>query len=95
MAKFNLDRQQGRGDQDVIQLAALLHDIADWKYHDGNEQAGPKKAQSWLEQLQMDSSIVNHVCEIIQDLSFKGAGASTVMSTKEGMIVQDADRLTP
>ncbi|MFD1436333.1 HD domain-containing protein [Kroppenstedtia eburnea] len=89
---IRIGREEG-GDMDVIQLAALLHDIADWKYHGGNEQAGPEKARSWLERLQADSTVIDHVCEIIQDLSFKGADLPSSMNTREGMIVQDADRL--
>lgn len=77
----------------VVQLAALLHDIADWKFHDGDETAGPKAAREWLEKLDVDKNIILHVCTIIKDMSFKGAGAITKMKTMEGMIVQDADRL--
>jgi len=77
----------------VVQLAALLHDIADYKFHGGDESVGPKVARAWLEKLAVDEDIVAHVCEIIQDLSFKGAGVKTEMRTREGMVVQDADRL--
>lgn len=92
MNSIRIGRKEG-GDMDVIQLAALLHDIADWKYYGGNEQTGSEKARSWLERLQVDLTVIDHVCEIIRDLSYKGAGTPTVMNTKEGMIVQDADRL--
>lgn len=77
----------------VVQLAALLHDIADWKFNDGNFSAGPKLAQEWLEKLQVGEDIISHVCEIIKGVSFKGAGVTAKMSTTEGMVVQDADRL--
>lgn len=77
----------------VIELAALLHDIADWKFNEGDEHAGPRAARVWLEKLQVDASDIKHVCQIIGDLSFKGAGVRTPMKTTEGMIVQDADRL--
>lgn len=77
----------------VIQLAALLHDIADWKFNDGDEHAGPRAARAWLEKLQVNESVILHVCQIIGDLSFKGAGVKTPMKTIEGKVVQDADRL--
>ena len=77
----------------VVELGALLHDIADWKFNDGNEEIGPALARKWLESLEVDENVIIHVCRIIQDISFKGAGVKTLMKTKEGMIVQDADRL--
>ncbi|MFH1065157.1 MAG: HD domain-containing protein [Nanoarchaeota archaeon] len=77
----------------VVELAALLHDIADWKFHDGDESAGPTKAKEWLESLNVEKNVISHVCEIIKELSFKGAKVKSEIKTKEGMIVQDADRL--
>lgn len=77
----------------VVELAALLHDIADWKFAGGDEHAGPRAARGWLESLNVDAAYVDHVCEIIATLSFKGAGVSTPMRTIEGQVVQDADRL--
>lgn len=77
----------------IVELAALLHDIADWKFHDGDEKAGSRAAREWLMTQSVDRSVVDHVCQIIDDLSFKGAGVRIVMKTKEGMVVQDADRL--
>ncbi len=77
----------------VVELAALLHDIGDWKFHDGDENMGPKLSRAWLEKLEVEENIIQHVCDIISQLSFKGAGVKTPMTTKEGMCVQDADRL--
>ncbi len=77
----------------VVQLAALLHDIADWKLHDGDESIGPKLAREWLEKLKVEEDVISHVCEIIKDVSFKGAGVKHKMKTKEGMVVWDADKL--
>ncbi|HDD46278.1 MAG TPA: HD domain-containing protein [Candidatus Aenigmarchaeota archaeon] len=76
----------------VIQLAALLHDIADWKFCKGDD-AGAGLAKKWLEKLGLSEDVISHVCEIIKNISFKGARVKTQMKTKEGMIVQDADRL--
>src|SRR6478672_5871516 len=56
----------------VIELAALLHDIADWKFHGGDEMAGSRAAREWLTSLDCDSDVVEHVCQIIDRLSFKG-----------------------
>ncbi len=77
----------------VVELAALLHDIADWKFHGGDEHAGSRAARTWLEGLHVESDVVDHVCTIIDDLSFKGAGVTSPMKSREGMVVQDADRL--
>ncbi|MBA3064551.1 HD domain-containing protein, partial [Candidatus Woesearchaeota archaeon] len=77
----------------VVQLAALLHDIADWKFHSGDDSVGPKLAREWLEKLDVDENIISHVCKIIKQVSFKGAGVKSKIKTKEGMVVQDADRL--
>jgi uncharacterized protein len=60
----------------VVELAALLHDIADWKFNDGDDDAGPKAARKWLEGQSVDEDIILHVCTIIKDISFKGAGGS-------------------
>lgn len=82
-----------KADLYVVQLSALLHDIADWKYHDGDDTVGPKKAREILEKYKVADNVIDQVVEIIADLSFKGAGVKTKMKTIEGMIVQDADRL--
>lgn len=90
---MHLAEIESDADRFVVELAALLHDIADWKFHGGNENAGPDAARAWLESLSVEEAVVAHVCDIIAHISYKGAGVATPMSTKEGMIVQDADRL--
>jgi uncharacterized protein len=85
--------KQENGDLFVVELAALLHDIADWKFHKGDDTVGPTIARQWLEQLAVEKEVIDHVCNIIKNLSFKGAGVASPMKTIEGMIVQDADRL--
>ena len=77
----------------VTELAALLHDIADWKFHGGDDAAGPRAAREWLVRCECDPAIIEHVCEIVATLSFKGAGVATEMQTLEGRCVQDGDRL--
>jgi uncharacterized protein len=80
-------------DRTVTELGALLHDIADWKFHNGDDSIGPKKARAWLENSGTDSSTIDAVCEIVATISYKGAGVPTPMRTLEGKVVQDADRL--
>jgi uncharacterized protein len=82
-----------KADPFVVELAALLHDIADWKFHGGDVTAGPRAARAWLETLGVAEETVAHVCEIIGAMSYKGAGVPDAMRTREGMVVQDADRL--
>jgi uncharacterized protein len=77
----------------VVQLAALLHDIADWKLHDGDETVGPRIARSLLGKYGLPDETIDAVCTIIPEISFKGAGVSDEPSTLESKIVQDADRL--
>lgn len=77
----------------TLELAALLHDIADWKFHDGEEEAGPRAAREWLESVGVDNRIIKHVEDIIRHVSFKGAGVESKLSTIEGKIVHDADKL--
>lgn len=89
---LRLGREE-RADLHVVQLAALLHDIADWKFHGGDETAGPRAARAWLAGLGEPAVTIDHVCQIIDQISFKGAGVPTPMSTLEGRVVQDADRL--
>ncbi len=86
----------GRGegaDLYVVELAALLHDIADWKFHGGDDALGPSRAAEWLAGLGVEPGVIEHVAEIIRGVSFKGAGVATPMRTLEGQVVQDADRL--
>lgn len=77
----------------IVELGALLHDIADWKFNNGDESVGPKIARQWLESLELEENDIAHICKIIKNLSFKGAGVIEKMDTIEGMVVQDADRL--
>jgi uncharacterized protein len=82
-----------QADKLVVELAALLHDIADHKFHGGDETAGPRTAQQWLESLGVPDDLVQQVCTIIARLSFKGAAVVQEPISLEGQIVQDADRL--
>jgi uncharacterized protein len=77
----------------VVELAALLHDIADWKSHCGDSTVGPKVASDWLTSLNVDAGVVQQVGKIIAGISFKGAGVEQPALSREGQVVQDADRL--
>jgi len=90
---LKISETEGPVDLFVIHLASLLHDVADWKFCGGDEEAGSRLAREWLVGMSIESSVVESVCEIIDYISFKGAGVTTRMKSKEGMIVQDADRL--
>jgi uncharacterized protein len=76
----------------TVELAALLHDLDDWKLSPGGGDA-PVRAAAWLEQMGVAAEVSAHVCMIITQLSFKGAGVENKISTLEGRVVQDADRL--
>jgi uncharacterized protein len=80
-------------DTNVVQLAALLHDIADSKFHNGDETVGPKIAREFLESENVDESTIQHVINIIENISFKGGNTEKLFSSMELDIVQDADRL--
>ncbi len=81
------------GNSLVIELAALLHDIADSKFHDGDETMGPKIAKEFLVELGVNKLDIDQIVIIIENLSFKGGHASKIEKTIEFEIVQDADRL--
>lgn len=87
------DKANQRHNRYIVELGALLHDIADWKFHDGDETEGPRQAETLLNSLSVEIEIINQVKAIIKEISFKGADVETPMSTFEGEIVQDADRL--
>tara|TARA_R110002051_G_scaffold154481_1_gene226631 strand:- start:852 stop:1511 length:660 start_codon:yes stop_codon:yes gene_type:complete len=79
----------------VVSLAALLHDIADPKFHNGDENVGPKIATQFLIEQQVPKEIGQHVVKIIKNVSFKNSlgGDSNQFTSKELEVVQDADRL--
>jgi len=77
----------------IVELGALLHDIADYKFHGGDSTIGPRIASEWLVSVGADKETVNHIRHIVQHVSFKGAKVKSGMKTLEGKIIQDADRL--
>jgi uncharacterized protein len=85
--------QAENADPLVVELAALLHDIADWKLHDGDSTIGPNMAREWLISLNLAPATVEHICQIVANMSFKGAAVEQQPLSLEGQVVQDADRL--
>jgi len=77
----------------VVQLGALLHDIADSKFHNGDETIGPKVAREFLEKQQVAENVIVHVESIISNISYKGGNFQKTFSSIELDVVQDADRL--
>ena len=77
----------------VVELAALLHDIADSKFHDGDENFGPNKAHQFLTEIGVPIDVIVHVVNIIRHMSFKQTFGEAVFSSREMWVVQDADKL--
>jgi uncharacterized protein len=77
----------------VVELAALLHDIADSKFHNGDEEIGPATAANFLNSINVSADIVEHVQQIIRHMSFKASFDKAGFYSNELAIVQDADRL--
>ena len=78
---------------EIVQLGALLHDIADSKFHNGDETVGPKVAREFLESQNVNEAIIQQVINIINNISYKGGNFERTFKSVELDIVQDADRL--
>ena len=77
----------------VVELGALLHDIADAKFHDGDEELGPQIAAVFMREINVDEETIQHVVQIIKHISFKGGKEAQTFTSPELNVVQDADRL--
>jgi uncharacterized protein len=77
----------------IVELAALLHDIADSKFHGGDEEIGPETAGKFLRGIDIEEEVIVHVQQIIRHISFKSGFDKSSFQSKEFDIVQDADRL--
>ena len=82
-----------KADMFVVELGALLHDIADFKFHNGDDTVGARVSREWLKKQKVVEETIKHICDIVSGVSFKGAKVKSKINTKEGMVVQDADRL--
>lgn len=85
--------QQEKADMFIVELGALLHDIADAKFHHEDHSVGPKKTRALLKRFGVDTSSVEKVVYIVGNVSFSKSGRKKNMKTLEGKVVQDADRL--
>jgi uncharacterized protein len=86
-----LQEKEG-GNLFIIEMAALLHDVADWKFFE-NENDGIQIVLDWLNQMSISEKIQEQIIYIIKNISYKGSGVKDKINTIEGQIVQDADRL--
>jgi uncharacterized protein len=77
----------------IVELSALLHDIADHKFNDGDESVGMSKSRKFLESLLVDKDVIDHVLKIMKNISFKGGNFTQGFFSQELTVVQDADRL--
>jgi len=77
----------------IVEMGALLHDIADSKFNDGCEEIGPKKAREFLTSLNLEENHITHIVNIIENVSFKGGKEAQTFKSAELNIIQDADRL--
>ncbi|MDA3836171.1 MAG: HD domain-containing protein [Nanoarchaeota archaeon] len=77
----------------IVELGALLHDIADSKFNKGDEEIGPHKAKEFLNSLNVEKDIILHVENIISNISFKGGKHTQKFNSPEFNVIQDADRL--
>ncbi|MES2837697.1 MAG: HD domain-containing protein [Bacteroidota bacterium] len=77
----------------IVELAALLHDIADSKFNNGDEEIGPEKASKFLTEIGVNFDVINNVVNIIKNVSYKGGKEKNTFTSIELDIVRDADRL--
>jgi len=92
-ALYIAKRESQTCDIEIVELASLLHDIADSKFHNGDEYKGVKIAKDFLSKNNLQKNKIDHILEIISKISFHNSLDSDFQLNKEGKIVQDADRL--
>jgi len=80
-------------DEFIVELGALLHDIADSKFYNGDETVGPKLAREFLEKENVPEDVIFHIENIITNISFKGGNFAQKFTSSELNVLQDADRL--
>ena len=77
----------------IVELGALLHDIADSKFHDGDEELGPKKARKFLTSLDVEESVITHIENIINNISFKGGRENQKFRSNELDVIQNNNKI--
>lgn len=90
---LHIGEAEGNVDMLVVALGALLHDIADAKFHDGDEEIGSRTARAWLESQLVEERVIESVENIVRHISFKGSIEGQQWMSPELAVVQDADRL--
>lgn len=88
-----LAKTEPRADRVVVSLGALLHDVGDWKFFDGDEEAAPREAAKLLKRHKAGPELIARVAQVCREISYKGAGVADKPTSLESRIVQDADRL--
>ena len=89
----HISKEEGSVDILVVELGALLHDIADSKFHDGDEEIGPKTARDFLNSLELSEDVVSHVENIVRHVSYSKSIEGKTWTSPELSVVQDADKL--
>lgn len=89
---LNLGAKEG-ADLEVVNLGALIHDIADHKFHNNDLSVGPETARKLILEFGGDEVLAERIATLVAEISFKGAGVETPVSTIEAAVVQDADRM--
>lgn len=89
---LHLARQEG-ANLFIVELGALLHDIGDSKFHDGDENLGPRKVKTFLESLNLETNSIEHLIQIVENISFTKSLESSNFRSLELNVIQDADRL--
>ena len=89
----HIGKEEGNVDMLVVELGALLHDIADSKFHDGDEEIGPKTARDFLNSLNLSEDVVSHVENIVRHVSYSKSIEGKTWTSPELSFVQDADKL--
>ncbi|MBN2638529.1 MAG: HD domain-containing protein [Bacteroidales bacterium] len=85
--------KEEQADLFIVNLGALLHDIADAKFHDGNEEIGPQKAEAFLKSLLVEQQVIDHIIHIIRFISFKNRNQNPGSESRELQVIRDADRI--
>lgn len=85
--------KEERADMFIVELAALLHDIEDWKYHGGSEEKNIKAIKAWLRKQKIPSEMIHRICSVVEDAVFRGEKNRKKIRSKEGAILSDADQL--
>ena len=84
--------EKENGDEFIVKMTALLHDIDDWKFKKENN-TDTTVTENFLKSMNIDEKYINIILNIIKTMSFKGGVVDSTQHTLEGKIVQDADRL--